>query len=243
MKLQQFLEKVLKQYFKERDIPACWLAFNLSLRSRGANIISLKDCILYGKKIHMSEDNTKLALWFFHHHAGILMYFPEVKDLDDVVIVDTQVIYDSITRLILIAIKKKDGINQYQAEDFHKNGKLSFELLKNACGSISPQKFLALLKHFNVLAPIPESQSSSSSLTNVKEMFFMPCILSSVSNQSLDDFRMTHSCSIISSLQICYVSGFVPVGIFSAVIASLVGKRKSKVSFKYKANVRAKPTS
>ena len=237
IKLQQFLEKILKENFKERDIPACWLAFNLSLRSRGSNIISLKDCILHGKKCHMSEENTKLALLFFHHHAGILMYFPEVKDLDDVVIVDTQVLYDSITRLILIAIKKKDGINQYQAEDFQKNGKLTFELLENACGSISPQKFLALLKHFNVLAPIPEPQSSSSSLTNVKKMYFMPCILSSVSDQRLDEFRMKHSCSIISSLRICYESGFVPVGVFSALIASLVGKRNAKVSFKYKANV------
>ena len=234
IKLQQFLEKVLKQYFKERDIPACWLAFNLSLRSQGENIISLKDCILHGEKFHMSEENTKLALWFFHHHAGILMYFPEVKDLDDVVIVDTQVIYDSITRLLIVAIKKKDGINQYQAEDFQKNGKLTFELLEHACGSISPQKFLALLMHFNVLAPIPEPESSSSSLTNVKEMFFMPCILSSVSDQSLDEFRMKHSCSIISSLRICYVSGFVPVGVFSALIANLVGKRKAKVSFNYK---------
>ena len=240
IKLQQFLEKVLKQNFKELDIPACWLAFNLSLRSRGANIMSLKDCILYGKKCHMSEENTKLALWFFHHHAGILMHFPEVKDLEDIVIVDTQFIYDSITRLILLTLQKKDIINQYQAEDFQKNGKLTFELLEKACGSISPQKFLALLKHFNVLAPIPEPESSSSSPTNVNEMFFMPCILSSISDQSLDDFRMKHSCSIISSLRICFVSGFVPVGVFSALIASLVGKRKAEVSFNYKANVRAK---
>ena len=234
IKLQQFLEKVLEQYFKKRDIPACWLAFNLSLRSRGENIISLKDCILYGKKCHMSEENTKLALWFFHHHAGILMHFPEIEDLEDIVIVDTQFIYDSITRLVLIAFKKKEGINLYQAEVFQKYGKLTFELLEKACGSISPQKFLALLKHFNVIVPIPEPESSSSSPTNVKEMFFMPCILSSVSNQSLDDFRMKHSCSIISSIRICYVSGFVPVGVFSALIASLVGKRNAKVS---KANV------
>ena len=240
VKLQQFFEKVLKQYFKKQGIPACWFAFNLSLRSQGENIISLKDCILYGKKCRMSEENTKLALWFFHYHAGILMHFPEVKDLEDIVIVDTQVIYDSITRLILIAYKKTDGINQYQAEDIKKTGKLTFELLEHACGSISPQKFLALLKHFNVITPILEPESSSSSPTNVKEMFFMPCILSSVSNQSLDDFRMKHCCSIISPIRICYKSGFVPVGVFSALIASLIGKRNAKVSFNYKANVRAK---
>ena len=230
LELQQFLENALKKDFEKVKIPACWLAFNLSLRSRGANIISLKDCILYGGKCHMSEENTKLALWFFHHHAGILMYFPEVKDLDDVVIVDTQVIYDCITRLILIASKKKEGINQHQAEDFKKNGKLTFELLEHACGSNLSHIFLALLKHFNVLAPISEPESSSSS-TNVKEMYFMPCILNSVSDQDLEDFKKKHSCPIVSSLRLFYSSGFVPIGIFSALIARLAGERKVEVGF------------
>ena len=246
MNLQKFLVRILQEHFEKRDIPACWLAFNLSLRSQGKSIILLKDCYLIGKKCHMTEDDTKLALWFFHHYAGILMYLREVKELEDIVIVDTQVIYDSITRLILIVYK--DGVSQYQAENFQKHGKLTFELLEKACcikkensvtpqEVLAPQEFLALLKHFNVIAPIPEPESSSSSPTNVKEMFFMPCILSSFSDQNLDDFRMKNSCSIISSLRICYESGFVPVGLFSALIAGLVGEKKATVSF---ANERAK---
>ena len=178
----------------------------------------------------MSKEETEVALWFFHHHAGILMHFPEVKDLEDIVIVDMQVIYDSITRLVLLTLQKKDGIDLCQAEDFQKNGKLTFELLKKACGSISPQKFLTLLKHFNVLAPISEPESSSSS-TNVKEMYFMPCILNSVSDQDLDDFKKKHSCPIVSSLRLFYASGFVPIGIFSALIARLAGEREVEVSF------------
>ena len=231
LKLQQFLENALRKNFKKVKIPACWLAFNLSLRSRGAKTISLKDCILYGEKCHMSEENTKLALWFFHHHAGILMYFPEVKDLEDIVIVDTQVIYDCISRVILLAHSKLGGIYQYQAEG--RNGKLTFELLEKACekeNSITPQQFLALLKHFKVLAPISKPWSSSSS-TNVNEMYFMPCILNSVSNQDLDNFKNKHSCPIVSSLRLFYASGFVPIGIFSALIARLAGESKVEVSF------------
>ena len=230
LKLQQFLENALKKDFEKVKIPACWLAFNLALRSKKEKILSLTECISYGSKCHMSKEVTEVALWFFHHHAGILMHFPEVKDLKDIVIVDTQVIYDSITRLILLTLQKKDGINLYKAEDFQKHGKLTFKLLEEACGSILPQKFLALLKHFNVLAPISEPESFSFS-NNVKEMYFMPCILNSVSDQDLDDFKKKHSCPIVSSLRLFYSSGFVPIGIFSALIARLAGVSKVEVSF------------
>ena len=229
-KLQKFLENALKKDFEKVKIPACWFAFSLTLRSKQEKILSLTDCISCGSKCHMSKENTELALWFFHYHAGILMHFPEVKDLEDIVIVDTQVIYDSITRLILLTLQKNDDTNLYQAEDFQKNGKLTFELLKKTCGSILPQTFLALLKHFNVLAPIPEPESSSFS-THDKTMYFMPCILNSVSDQDLDDFKKKHSCPIVSSLRLFYASGFVPIGIFSALIARLAGKNEVEVSF------------
>ena len=230
LKLQQFLENALKKDFEKVKIPACWLAFSLTLRSKKENILPLTDCISCGSTCHMSEENTKLALWFFHHCAGILMHFPEVKDLEDIVIVDMQVIYDSITRLIHLTLKKKDGTNLFHADDFQNNGILTFELLKKTCGSIEPQPFLALLKHFNVLAPMSKPEISSSS-PHDEDMYFMPCILNSVSDQDLDDFKKKHSCPIVSSLRLFYASGFVPIGIFSALIARLAGENEFEVSF------------
>ena len=49
----------------------------------------------------MSAEEIKVALWFLHHHAGVLMHFPDVPQLNDLVILDNQVVYDSITKLIL----------------------------------------------------------------------------------------------------------------------------------------------
>ena len=52
----------------------------------------------------MSAEETKVALWFLHHHAGMMMYFPNVPLLQDLVILDTQVVYDSVTFLIFRAM-------------------------------------------------------------------------------------------------------------------------------------------
>ena len=178
----------------------------------------------------MSKENTKLALWFFHHIAGILMHFPEVKDLEDIVIVDTQVIYDSITRLIHLTLQKSKHMDHHATEQFQNIGILTSQLVQEAwmstaCDSILPEKkFLALLKHFNVLALISEPAHD-------KKIYFMPCILDNVSDQDLDNFKKKHSCPIVSSLRLCYASGFVPIGIFPALIARLAGERKVKVSF------------
>ena len=229
LKLQKFLQSALEEDFEKVKIPACWLAFNLTLRSKNKKILLLTECISYGRKCHMSKEKTKLALWFFHHHAGILMHFPEVKDLEDIVIVDTQVIYDSITRLIHLTLQKSKHMDHYATEQFQNIGILTSQLVQEAwmstaCDSILPEKkFLALLKHFNVLALISEPAHD--------KKYFMPCILDNVSDQDLDNFKKKHSCPIVSSLRLCYASGFVPIGIFPALIARLAGERKVKVSF------------
>ena len=48
----------------------------------------------------MTSYETEVALWFLHHHAGVLMYFPDIPELKNLII-DTRVVYDSVTRLII----------------------------------------------------------------------------------------------------------------------------------------------
>ncbi len=61
-------------------------------------------CLELSRAFNMTPHETKVALWFLHHHAGVMMYFPNVSGLDDLVIIDTQVVYDSITSVILEAM-------------------------------------------------------------------------------------------------------------------------------------------
>ena len=61
------------------------------------------------------------SLWSLHLHVGVLMYFPCVPGLEDLVIIDVQVVYDSITGVILKvmsfeALVKQQPKNESQVE-------------------------------------------------------------------------------------------------------------------------------
>ena len=47
-------------------------------------------CLELSSLFNMSSYETKVALWFLHHHAGVMMYFPNVPGLEDLRIIDIQ---------------------------------------------------------------------------------------------------------------------------------------------------------
>ena len=217
--LQEFVEGALKEHFKKLQIPARWLAFSLRLRNTGEKIMTLASCITLGKKHHMMSKETEVAIWFFHHRAGILMHFPNIPELKDVVIVDTQIIYDSITKLIVVACRFEGSVQNYDSENCRDTGQFKFESIEKACcNNLSPKLFEALLKHLSIVTSIP----------NMEQIYFMPCILNSALSEELDKFERENFVSTsIPSLVICYKCGFVPIGVFPALIAKLFGQSSS----------------
>ena len=69
---------------------------------------------------NMLAYETKVALWFLHLHVGVMMYFPDIPLLENLVILDTQVVYDSVTFLILEAMSFDCNVGQTCAEKFGK---------------------------------------------------------------------------------------------------------------------------
>jgi len=61
----------------------------------------MKSVLELSSQFNISAEETKIALWFLHHPAGVMMFFPTIPLLQDLVILDTQVGYDSVTFLIL----------------------------------------------------------------------------------------------------------------------------------------------
>ncbi len=62
--------------------------------------MKLSDCEVLAGELGIDRDELQIALWFFHHVMGIHLYYKEVKELEDVVICDVKVIFDSITNLV-----------------------------------------------------------------------------------------------------------------------------------------------
>ncbi len=249
--LHQLLENAMEKHFKKLKIPAVWLLFSLCLRMREVKTASMETCLALSNAFNMTPYETKVALWFLHHHAGVLMYFPSVPCLEDLVIIDIQIVYDSITGVILEAMSF-DNVGKATAERFRKTGRFTMKDLKSATSKISgdvipPEQLVALLAHLHIIAEIVSVEYSKSVLEEEKE-YIIPCVLENTSAKELDLFHKEscRSC-LMEPLLMYFSSGFTPMGLFSASMACLVsnnsftfireGVKKNMVTFLYGSNL------
>ena len=231
-KVCQFLEEAMKRHFKKLSIPAAWLVLSLCLRKREKRTASLQSVLQLAGELGMPEEETKLALWFLHHHAGVLMYFPKLEELKDTVICDTQVVYDSATDLIVDTFRFGSGVGVAASEKFRETGQFSLSDIRKATASVSGDfipllKLVKLLEHLNIIAPItpPKPSSSQASSTQSCEVsYFMPCVLQNATREELDKWLQSNSNPLSPApLFIRYKCGFSLIGIFPALIANLAG--------------------
>ena len=229
--VRKILQRAMEKHFKKLRIPAVWLLFHLCLQLRKKRTITYESCLELSSQFNMTDYETKVALWFLHHHAGVIMYFPDLSLLRDLVILDTQVVYDSVTFLILSAMSF-DNVGRARAEKFRKTGQFQLKDLVAATGHvsgdlISPDKLVALLEFLHMVAPIVEVQDPASSIDKEQErVYLMPCVLRTASKENLDTVLNDQSCpKNVAPLMIRYKCGFVPLGIFPALIASLIGNK------------------
>ena len=209
----------------------------------------MKSILELSSQFNMSAEETKVALWFLHHHAGVMMYFPNVPLLQDLVILDTQVVYDSVTFLIHRAMSF-DNVDQAYLEKFRETGQFVLKDLVAAMSRISgediipPEKLIAMLEFLHIIAPIPKVHDSLSATQEQEAVYLMPCVLRTATKEKLD--AICHDQSrpqCVAPLMVRYKCGFVPLGIFPALIASLIsnksfslverGMMKNKVQFRY----------
>ena len=248
--IKEMLNTAMERHFKPLHIPAVWLMFNLclTLTNKNKKTASMKSTLELSSQFKMSAEETKVALWFLHHHAGVIMHFPNVPLLQDLVILDAQVVYDSVTFLILRAMSF-DNVNQACSEKFRETGQFVLQDLVAAIsvsgGDLIPsEKLIALLEFLHIIAPIPRVEGSQSSTQEQEAVYLMPCVLRTASREKLDTiFNDQSRPQCVAPLMVRYKCGFVPLGIFPALIASLIsnkslslvekGMMKNKVQFRY----------
>ena len=233
-KVRQFLEEGMKRHFKKLSIPAAWLVLSLCLRKREERMSSLQSVLQLAGELGMSEEEAKLALWFLHHHAGVLMYFPKLAELKDTVICDTQIVYDSATNLIIDTFRFGSGVCVAASEKFRETGQFSLNDICKATASVSGDyipllKLVKLLEHLNIISPItpPKSSLSQASSTQSFEVsYFMPCVLQNATREELDKWWKGNSSPLSPApLFIRYDCGFSLIGVFPAMIANLAGSK------------------
>ena len=238
--VRKVLEESLKKHFKKLSIPASWLVLSLCLRKREERTASLESVLQIASELGIPQEEAMVALWFLHHYAaGVLMYFPNLPELKDTVICDNQIIYDSATNLIVNTFKFR-SVGKAASERFNKTGQFSLKDIRRATAGVSGdyiplEKLVKLLGFLNILVPfiISISTSLSSHTLSFEEMYFMPSVLLNATQEEMaswwDD---THKQVSPAPLFITYQCGFVPIGIFPAMIANLTAERSLKLRVK-----------
>ena len=255
--IKKMLNNAMERHFKPLSIPAVWLLLNLCLCMNKARTASMKSVLELSSQFNMSPYETKAALWFLHHHAGVMMYFANVALLEYLVFLDSQVVYNSVSFLILRAMSF-DNVGQVYSENFRTTGQFVLKDLVAAmvCASeiredpqnkdlIPPKKLISLLKFLPIIALISGDQLTHSSAEEQDVVYVMPCVLRTANKHQFDAvFNDPNHPLHIAPLMIRYKCGFVPLGIFPALVANLIpnksfrlvqrGVMKNKLQFHHK---------
>ena len=165
-----------------------------------------------------TTDELDDALWFLHHRVGLLRHFSDFSELQNLVILSPQYIFDKVTELVVSTFTfHKAGCSVEEA--FRNKGIFPYEAFVKLTSSegefILPEQLICLLERLHVIAPLTGH--------NGKEIkFFAPCVLSHAPSAEVS----ASSDATLPPLLISFKSGYCPTGLFGVLVVHLLGSAK-----------------
>ena len=231
-KIRKEIEKIVCSVYPSIPVPSSWLMFRILLHLLDKPIIDLDRCRMVASKLMMSTDSAAVeeAVWFFHHHVGSLMHFPEIESIKNVVICNPQVIFDSISEVIISTFNIRNRkIPESAVEEFKQKGQFTFEHIecstkeqRQSC--LSPKQLIDVLKYHHIIAEIKAEDGDSQS----SPKYIIPAVLNCASEEDLKFIEEERSESTACPLMIQFECGFVPLGIFCAGVSYLIAHQQEK---------------
>ena len=216
IKVKDMINEVVSTGRYSLDVPISWLSLENYIQSKKKKILSFKMCQSLGKECGIyNASEFRAALWFLHHKLGTIRYFEDVPELSDIIITDPQVLFDTITELIVHTFNFENLHSKYQYDRFCNSGRFTEKHLSN-CEAVkknllSTYQIIAVLQYLITIAPVDINE-------NGEQEYFFPCVLvhASLPSSSLD------STTDVPPLLITFKCGYVPRGIFSSLIARVL---------------------
>ena len=175
--IRENIEKIIKKFFPPLPISASWLMFRVILLLRSNPIVTIAECTRIAHYVSMSTP-VQDAIWFFHHYIGSLMHYPDIPSMKDIVICDTQVVFDTTSELIIDTFKVDNmdsKITQVAVDDFKEKGQFSLAHIKDRTvghrnNRLSLEQLVDLLKYHNIIAEICPEQKKLEQLESNQEI-------------------------------------------------------------------------
>ena len=239
--LREHLQKMFDSFFKNAQlrIRPPQLLLGVILRKE-YDIVPMDDCIHIGRALGMGEEEVKFSVWYLDRWVGALIYHPEIDDwFKKNIICSPQVIFNSISSLIVESLvdlhcpegKSRDlGFTAAEKRNWAEKGQFSLEMVKRCHseenkekikkGKLIPVEMLVkFLEHSNLL-----SQITTKKIQGRREvMCFIPAILECASPEELTKAPPPDA-DTPSPIKITFASGYVPIGVFCAMISQLVSR-------------------
>ena len=242
--LREHLQKMFDSFFRgaKLRIRPSQLLLGVVLRKE-YNIVSMDDCIHIGRALNMGEEEVKFTVWYLDRWVGALIYHPEIDDwFKENIICSPQVVFDSISSLIVETLLElhcpehsSRGVAFKPAEkkNWMEKGQFSLKTVKR-CHSeeskkkvkegklIPADKLVKFLEHSNLLSLITTKKKQGRRETE-EIMCFIPAILECASPEEKSKSSLPDA-DTPSPIKITFEPGYVPIGIFCAMISRLVSR-------------------
>ena len=217
------------------DYPISYLLVCLDLQNVKKSIITLDEFKILAAKHGIEGDDVFHLLHFLHLRIGIVRYY-NVDGLRDIVVIEPQVLFNTITDLVIRTFSC-DVLTRREVDEFERKGLMSSSVLECVInneemkgilpasafkgkffndGKISSEMFLQLLVHLRIITPITKPQDEE-----VK--YFIPCVLNHVPKSSGDDVETD-----ILPLHVKFQCHHCPKGVFGVLVTHLMTPDVSK---------------
>ena len=205
--------------FQELPIPVSWCAFSLKLKESKNFIYKVEKCYELAQGCGIKDrDDFKSVLWFLHHRVGSIMHYPGVKELENIVIIDLQQLFDRITQLITSSFTFEATKSAAIATEFCTTGQFTEKHIRKLSfrkdDPLTPSRLVSLLKHLHIVVGFTETKGGH----KTENYYFMPCALKPTA------VEVDHRDQSISPppLLIYFECGYNPVGVFCCLVVYLL---------------------
>ena len=234
---------------ESEKLPASWYMFSIVLRRMkiaGHSVLRYSHCQQIASKLYIKETQLQSLLSRLHKILGIVMYFPEISELADLVICDPSIVYRGISELIFNSFTKSSTLRSLQLRNW---GIFTYRELRDHCRSKSMNKgyqllidqLIIILQHLGIITPVQLSDPDDSSAEpkdkkhssqSIDAEFIILAVLNNAQSDELQlQLRDGEACSIIP-LRMYFKCGFSPMGGFCYLFARLISDRKWKLPLK-----------
>ena len=205
---------------RQISVPIQWLALHFLIGEMSEPVIHINEFKNLAHKCNINDGNEfDEVVKFLQSTLGSIRYFGSVSKMKDIVITDPQILFDLVSELIVCTFNFKNlrtvG-DRHETERFRSSGRFRKQSLKKCevvkNGLLTEDQVISILQHLNIIAPVGINDEG-------EEEYFLPCVLvhAPVSTQPTSINTTGYS-----PLLITFKCGYIPRGVFSCLISSIL---------------------